>query len=81
MLQSLGQVDGFLHDSDHTYANHMLECETVWPYLGKGGILFSECWAFLSEFGNKAKVPMLTYGNFGIMIKGVKCPRVRTIPE
>lgn len=38
-MDSLGQVDLFLHDSEHTYATMLFEFEIAWPYIRSGGYL------------------------------------------
>ena len=55
LLEELGEVDVFLHDSLHTRRNMRREFETIWPRLRSGGILladdvernraFSELWS------------------------------------
>ena len=42
MLDSLGKIDIFLHDSLHTYQNMMFEFNLVWPYIKKQGFLISD---------------------------------------
>lgn len=41
LLSELGQIDLFLHDSEHTYATMMLEYTSAWPRLKGGGFLVS----------------------------------------
>lgn len=41
LLQSIGEIDIFHHDSRHTYDNMMFEYETIWPYLKYNGLLLS----------------------------------------
>ena len=41
LLSQLGQIDIFIHDSDHSYENMINEFRTVWPYLRKGGIFLA----------------------------------------
>jgi len=41
LLQSIGEVDMFHHDSMHTYDLMKFEYEAVWPYLRHGGLLLS----------------------------------------
>jgi predicted O-methyltransferase YrrM len=41
-LKSLGEIDFFFHDSDHSYEHMLFEFETVYPFLKKGGILSSD---------------------------------------
>lgn len=42
LLERLGSVDLFIHDSLHTYANMYWEFQAVWPYLQPGGILIAD---------------------------------------
>ena len=41
LLEKLGTIDIFLHDSDHSYQNMFWEYETAWDHLKTGGILLS----------------------------------------
>ena len=41
LLNNVGPVDVFFHDSEHTYDNMFWEFKTVWPALKKGGILLA----------------------------------------
>jgi predicted O-methyltransferase YrrM len=41
LLQSLGEIDAFNHDSLHTTQHMMWEYETAWPYIRPGGTLSS----------------------------------------
>jgi predicted O-methyltransferase YrrM len=42
LLEDVGVVDMFFHDSDHTYEHMMWEFTTVWPYLAADGLLVSD---------------------------------------
>jgi len=42
LLERLGSIDLFIHDSLHTYANMTWEFQTVWPHLRAGGVLISD---------------------------------------
>ena len=42
LLSRIGNIDIFLHDSDHSFRNMMLEFKTAWPYLRLGGILIAD---------------------------------------
>jgi len=42
LLEQLGSVDIFVHDSEHTYENMMREFKLSWPYLTSGGLLISD---------------------------------------
>ena len=39
LLERLGSIDIFLHDSEHSYENMLNEFKTAWPFLKKGGLL------------------------------------------
>jgi predicted O-methyltransferase YrrM len=41
LLEQLGSIDVFMHDSDHSYENMMTEFRTVWPFLKSGGIFLA----------------------------------------
>jgi predicted O-methyltransferase YrrM len=41
IFEKVGQVDIFLHDSEHTYRNMLWEFTTAWPHLKAGGLLLS----------------------------------------
>jgi predicted O-methyltransferase YrrM len=65
LLRELGEIEVFLHDSDHTYASQLWEYRTAWPFIRPGGLLISDDvqnTAFL-EFCEGAGVePVLTGG-------------------
>ena len=42
LLNTLGKVDIFFHDSLHTFKNMMFEFETAWPFIKKDGYLISD---------------------------------------
>ena len=42
LLESIGEIDIFHHDSMHTYDLMTFEYETVWPYLKDNGLLLSD---------------------------------------
>ncbi len=41
LLEKLGMIGIFLHDSEHSYQNMLWEYETAWAHLKAGGILLS----------------------------------------
>jgi len=41
LLEKLGPIDIFIHDSDHSYENMMSEFRTVWPFLRKEGVFLA----------------------------------------
>jgi len=42
LLESLGSIDIFFHDSLHTYKNMIFEFKTAWSFITKGGFLLSD---------------------------------------
>ena len=42
LLQRLGEVDCFLHDSDHSYEHMAWEFSQAYPYVRAGGLLMSD---------------------------------------
>jgi len=42
LLNSIGPIDIFFHDSLHTYKNMKREFNTVWPFIKKDGFLISD---------------------------------------
>ena len=42
VLEDLGQIDIFLHDSRHSYANQLREYRAAWPIISDGGMLVSD---------------------------------------
>ena len=42
VLNELGQIDIFLHDSRHSYSNQLREYRTAWPFIRDGGMLVSD---------------------------------------
>ena len=41
LLEDVGEVDVFFHDSLHTYDHMLWEYQTVWPYIRNRGLLLS----------------------------------------
>ncbi|MEX2751217.1 MAG: class I SAM-dependent methyltransferase [Candidatus Freyarchaeota archaeon] len=41
LLEKLGRIDIFIHDSLHTYENMLWEYKTAWPHIAKDGLLLS----------------------------------------
>ena len=72
-LTSLGAVNAFLHDSDHSYENMMFEFEAAWPKILPGGFLVSDDvkWndAFI-DFANKNNIKDYSISSgFGVINK------------
>jgi Methyltransferase domain len=42
LLESLGSIDVFIHDSDHSYGHMMWEFETAYPRVRPGGWMWSD---------------------------------------
>jgi len=42
LLEDLGEIDFFLHDSGHTYENMTYEFNCAWPHIKAGGFLASD---------------------------------------
>jgi predicted O-methyltransferase YrrM len=76
LLNKMGSVDAFLHDSLHTYRNMMFEYRTAWPALRSGGLLLSDDVAFNHAFEHFASRPDVAYAAvdeaafFGVALKG-----------
>lgn len=41
LLEKIGKIDIFIHDSLHTYENMFFEYETAYPYIESSGLLIS----------------------------------------
>jgi predicted O-methyltransferase YrrM len=80
LLEKLGQIDVFFHDSLHTYEHMMFEFEASWPRLRPGGILLSHDVVWNSawrEFAARQGVSTQSiYHSLGMMRKpgGAKSP-------
>ncbi len=42
LIQKLGKIDIFFHDSDHSYQNMMFEFKEIYPALKKSGLIISD---------------------------------------
>lgn len=75
LLNELGSIDVFLHDSDHSYENMMFEYCATWDYLPEGGLLLShdtDLNSAFNDFSKKVNVkPIELYfrGGLGAIIK------------
>lgn len=76
LLQQLGHVDTFYHDSDHTYEHMMWEYTTVWPHLAPSGLLISDdigwntaAWDLAVAIGKNVTIHQ-SNPNFGVIAKG-----------
>lgn len=72
LLAKVGQIDLFFHDSKHTYSHMLWECQQVWPYLKKEGILAVHDIDWNSAFDDFQKEVVATawkLPGFGIIAK------------
>ena len=74
LLNRISRVDIFLHDSEHTYENMMLEYATAWDYLPAGGLLLSHDIGWNSAFrdftkGARRKAIEIYFTGMGAIVK------------
>lgn len=72
LLDSLGTIDIFMHDSEHTYEFMMFEFETAWAHLRKGGVMLSDDinWnQSFFDFAARAGAQAVSFAAFGGMRK------------
>ena len=50
LLERLGTLDFFMHDSEHSYECMRFEFETAWPALRDGGVLVADDWDWNDAF-------------------------------
>jgi hypothetical protein len=50
LLERLGTLDFFMHDSEHSYECMRFEFETAWPALPDGGVLVADDWDWNDAF-------------------------------
>ncbi|MEM3860661.1 MAG: class I SAM-dependent methyltransferase [Candidatus Micrarchaeaceae archaeon] len=69
LLDRLGQIDLFYHDSQHTYEFMMWEYRTVFPHLKSGSLITSDDISWNSAFKDFCKInnlePIIVNGKFG----------------
>ncbi len=72
LLEKLGEIDIFFHDSDHSYRNMLREFETAWARLKTGGLLLSHNIDYndaFSDFCRSTGVKGVSLGSTGGAIK------------
>ena len=72
LLEKLGTIDVFLHDSEHSYQNMLWEYQTVWAYLRTGGLLLShniDSNDAFSDFCRSVKYRGYILGDLGGVVK------------
>ena len=55
LIDSLGALDFFMHDSEHSYECMRFEFEAAWPALRDGGILVADDWDWNDAFTDLAE--------------------------
>ena len=68
LLEKLGTIDIFIHDSLHTYDHMLWEYRTAFPFLRPGGLLFSDDAAWNSAFPEFCRE---VAANHGRILRGV----------
>ena len=72
LLDELGEIDVFFHDSLHTYEHMKFEFEAAWPHIRRGGLLISDdctwnpAW---EEFCRHHGVRSTIYRTTGLVVK------------
>lgn len=70
ILEKLGNIEMFIHDSLHTRANMEFEYDIAWEYLQPGGILIShDIWTPWIDFARKVNRPYTVYQHYGAIVK------------
>lgn len=74
LLEELGRIDLFFHDSTHTREHILWELELAWPYVRPGGVvaaddLFLRGHEAVPEFARGEGVPFTSYGGVGFVRK------------
>jgi predicted O-methyltransferase YrrM len=55
LLERLGEIDMFVHDSEHSYECMDFEFRAVWPALREGGALVADDWNWNTAFEELAR--------------------------
>lgn len=78
-MNKLGEIDLFIHDSNHFYYWQVFEYKTAWKVLKKGGLLLSDdtdaSYAFLDFSKEISSSPIFISDSrkmFGVLVKGSK---------
>lgn len=73
LLNELGPIDMFFHDSEHSYSTMTFEYQSVWPALRQGGLLYSDDVTWNEAFDHFAIAngysPTLTPAGRGVLRK------------
>jgi Methyltransferase domain len=55
LLERLGAIDLFVHDSEHSYECMDFEFRAAWPVLAEGGVLVADDWNWNDAFAELAR--------------------------
>lgn len=72
LLKELGEINIFIHDSEHSDQTMTFEYETCWPYIKKNGLLVSDDISYtkaFSKFSKAKKVTSIVFKDFGVINK------------
>lgn len=74
VINKVGSIELFFHDSDHSKSNMLFEFDTIWPHLKENGIIVSDDINLndaFKEFCNKNvfKRAAIYNGSLGVIIK------------
>jgi len=72
LLEELGNIDVFYHDSLHTYEHMMFEYKLAWGKLNKGGLLISDNIDLnnaFKDFCKEVKASWIDLANVGFALK------------
>ena len=64
LLEELGSIDMFIHDSEHSFECMTFEYETSWPFINEGGVLLSDDVAWNKAFKSFSKKVKGNSGQF-----------------
>ncbi len=73
LLERLGTIDSFLHDSEHSFENMWFEFNAAWPALREGGVLLSHdvntTPAFFRFAGEQRREPIRLSNGMALVVK------------
>lgn len=70
ILEGLGKVDLFIHDSLHTREQMSFEIRAAWPYIREGGVLVAhDVWRPFADFARIVNREFVVSQRFGGMVK------------
>jgi Methyltransferase domain len=77
LLDRLGPLDLFVHDSEHSYECMSFEFRAAWPVLAEGGALVADDWNWneaFTEFARDAERTPITLGKkLALLLKPLAC--------